>query len=95
MRPVVPLGAVQQDREGKFVLLVDQKTRVALQRIKVSQQVDGNWVVDDGLKGGESLIVEGLQNVSEGVAVNVMRMAAAEGSVISPSSVAPQAGSQQ
>ncbi len=95
MRPVVPLGAVQQDREGKFVLLVDQKTRVALQRIKVSQQVDGNWVVDDGLKGGESLIVEGLQNVSEGVAVNVMRTAAAEGSVISPSSVATQAGSQQ
>jgi len=95
MRPVVPLGAVQQDREGKFVLLVDQKTRVALQRIKVSQQVDGNWVVDDGLKGGENLIVEGLQNVSEGVAVNVMRMAAAEGNVTSPSSVAPRAGSQQ
>ncbi|WP_431324596.1 efflux RND transporter periplasmic adaptor subunit [Rhizobium sp. YTU87027] len=95
MRPVVPLGAVQQDREGKFVLLVDQEKRVALQRIKVSQQVDENWVVDEGLKGGENLIVEGLQNVSEGVAVNVTQVATAEGSVTSPSSVVPQAGTQQ
>jgi len=94
MRPVVPLGAVQQDREGKFVLLVDQKKQVTLQRIKVSQQVDGNWAVDEGLKGGENLIVEGLQNVSEGVAVNVTPVAA-EGIVASPSSVAPQAGTQQ
>ncbi|MBZ9790070.1 efflux RND transporter periplasmic adaptor subunit [Rhizobium sp. 3T7] len=94
MRPVVPLGAVQQDREGKFVLLVDQKKQVTLQRIRVSQQVDGNWAVDEGLKGGENLIVEGLQNVSEGVAVNVTPVAA-EGIVASPSSVAPQAGTQQ
>jgi len=94
MRPVVPLGAVQQDREGKFVLLVDQKKQVTLQRIKVSKQVDGNWAVDEGLKGGENLIVEGLQNVSEGAAVNVTPVAP-EGIVASPSSVAPQAGTQQ
>lgn len=94
MRPVVPLGAVQQDREGKFVLLVDQKKQVTLQRIKVSKQVDGNWAVDEGLKGGENLIVEGLQNVSEGVAVNVAPVAA-EGIAASPSSVAPQAGTQR
>ncbi|OWV97359.1 hemolysin secretion protein D [Rhizobium sp. R72] len=95
MRPVVPLGAVQQDREGKFVLLVDQEKRVALRRIKVSQQVDENWVVDDGLKGGENLIVEGLQNISEGVIVNATQVAAVEGSPTSPSSDAPQAGLQQ
>jgi membrane fusion protein (multidrug efflux system) len=70
LRPVVPLGAVQQDREGKFVLLVNDKNRVELRRIKVSEQVGGNWSVDDGLKGGERLIVEGLQNVSEGLVVN-------------------------
>ncbi|MBB3398907.1 efflux RND transporter periplasmic adaptor subunit [Rhizobium sp. BK060] len=94
MRPVVPLGAVQQDRGGKFVLLVDQKKQVTLQRIKVSKQVDGNWAVDEGLKGGENLIVEGLQNVSEGAVVNVTPVAP-EGIVASPSSVAPQAGTQQ
>nr|WP_306910824.1 efflux RND transporter periplasmic adaptor subunit [Rhizobium mesoamericanum] len=95
MRPVVPLGAVQQDREGKFVLLVDQKKQATLQRIKVSEQVDGNWVVDEGLKGGEVLIVEGLQNVSEGMVVNVTQRAATADSVTLPSSAANQAGSQQ
>ncbi|WP_028745729.1 efflux RND transporter periplasmic adaptor subunit [Rhizobium mesoamericanum] len=95
MRPVVPLGAVQQDREGKFVLLVDQKKQATLQRIKVSEQIDGNWVVDEGLKGGEGLIVEGLQNVTEGMAVNVTQLSATADSVTLPSSVANQAGSQQ
>ncbi|CCM79244.1 efflux RND transporter periplasmic adaptor subunit [Rhizobium mesoamericanum] len=95
MRPVVPLGAVQQDREGKFVLLVDQNKQATLQRIKVSEQTDGNWVVDEGLKGGEVLIVEGLQNVTEGMAVNITQLSATADSMTLPSSVANQAGSQQ
>ncbi len=72
LRPVVPLGVVQQDREGKYVLLVNAQGEVAVQRIKVSEQSDGNWIVDEGLKGGESLIVEGLQNVSEGTHVKAV-----------------------
>ena len=72
LRPVAPLGAVQQDRTGKFVFLVNEKNEVALRRIEVSRQTDGNWVVDSGLKDGEKLIVEGLQNVAEGVAVKAV-----------------------
>lgn len=70
IRPVVPLGAVQQDREGKYVLLVGADGKAVQQRIKVSEQSGGNWIVEDGLKGEETLIVEGLANVSEGAAVN-------------------------
>ncbi|MDP9810932.1 membrane fusion protein (multidrug efflux system) [Rhizobium tibeticum] len=92
MRPIVPLGAVQQDREGKFVLLVDAKNEVALRRIRVSEQVGGNWAVDDGLKGGESLIVEGIQNVAEGSAVTVTQVSPANNSV---TSIASQSGSSQ
>jgi membrane fusion protein (multidrug efflux system) len=66
MRPVVPLGAVQQDREGRYVLLVDGDGKAALRRITVSEQANGNWTVDSGLEGGETLIVEGLANVTEG-----------------------------
>ncbi|BAN48320.1 efflux RND transporter periplasmic adaptor subunit [Metapseudomonas resinovorans] len=71
LRPVVPLGAVQQDREGKFVLLVDYASKVAVRRIGVSTQVAGGWVVDDGLEGGEKLIVEGFQNAAPGTLVKV------------------------
>jgi membrane fusion protein (multidrug efflux system) len=95
LRPVVPLGAVQQDREGKFVLLVNEKNAVDLRRIKVSQQVGGNWAVDDGLKGGEKLIVEGIQNVSEGVVVNPVDVSPTDSSVISLAPTASQSGSAQ
>ena len=95
LRPVVPLGVVQQDREGKFVLLVNEKNAVELRRIKVSQQIGGNWAVDDGLKGGEKLIVEGLQNVSEGMVVNATEVSPADSSVISITSTSSQSGSAQ
>ncbi|MBD9449996.1 efflux RND transporter periplasmic adaptor subunit [Rhizobium sp. RHZ02] len=94
-RPVVPLGAVQQDREGKFVLLVDEKNEVALRRIKVSQQVGANWEVDDGLKGGEKLIVEGLQNVSEGLAVTVTQISPDDNNLTSATPVLSPSGTPQ
>jgi membrane fusion protein (multidrug efflux system) len=72
LRPVVPLGSVQQDREGKYVLLVGENDQVAASRITVSDQVAGNWVVEEGLKGAEVLIVEGLQNASPGETVKAV-----------------------
>ncbi len=93
--PVVPSGAVQQDREGKFVLVVNEKNVVESRRIKVSRQIGGNWAVDEGLKGGERLIVEGLQNVSEGVIVNPADVSPTDSSVISLAPGASQSGSAQ
>ncbi len=95
LRPVVPLGSVQQDREGKFVLLVNEQNAVELRRIKTSRQINGNWVVDDGLKGGEKLVVEGLQNISEGAAVSPTEVSPTDSSVISLAPAASQSGSAQ
>ncbi|AYG62636.1 efflux RND transporter periplasmic adaptor subunit [Rhizobium jaguaris] len=95
LRPIVPLGAVQQDREGKFVLLVNEKSQVELRRIKVSEQTGGNWTIEEGLKGGEKLIVEGLQNVSEGSVVHATQASPADSSVTSLAPAASQPGSVQ
>ncbi len=92
IRPMVPLGAVQQDRDGKFVFLVDESNKVTLRRIKVSSQMGGLWIVEDGLKGGENLIVEGLQNVSEGLAVQVVPAQSVE---VGAAPVTLQTGSSQ
>lgn len=75
-RPVVPVGAVQLDREGRFVLLVDKDGAVALRRIRTGSQIGQNWTVDDGLSGGESLIVQGGQNVRPGMKVQTVPVAA-------------------
>ncbi|MFK0334813.1 efflux RND transporter periplasmic adaptor subunit [Rhizobium sp. NPDC090275] len=71
-RPTVPLGAVQQDREGKYVMLVTPDKKAEVRRISVSEQREGSWIVEDGLKGGESVIIEGLQNVAEGSTVEII-----------------------
>lgn len=71
-RPVVPLGAVQLDREGRFVLILEQDNKVALRRIRTGSQLGQNWTVDEGLSGGESLIVQGAQNARPGSVARVL-----------------------
>jgi len=69
-RPVVPVAAMQEDRQGKYVLLVGPDNRVEQRRITADRQVDQKWVVESGLREGETVIVEGLQKVKPGIVVN-------------------------
>jgi len=71
-KPVVPLGAVQQDRDGRFVLLLDDADKVVMRRIKAGAQVGQNLAVDEGLSGGERLIVQGFQNARPGAVVKAV-----------------------
>jgi membrane fusion protein (multidrug efflux system) len=72
-RPVVPVQAVQNDKSGQFVLLVGPDNKVRQQYIKVGHQLGQEWIVTDGLKGGEDVIIEGLQKVQPGQVVNAQR----------------------
>jgi membrane fusion protein (multidrug efflux system) len=73
-RPVVPVAAVQEDRQGKYVLLVGPDNRVEQRRITADRQVDQEWVVESGLREGETVIVQGLQKVRPGIVVNPVPM---------------------
>lgn len=68
--PVIPQAAVQQDRDGRFVLVVDEDSRVVERRIEVGQQVRTQWAVESGLEEGELVIFQGLQKVGPGDLVN-------------------------
>jgi membrane fusion protein (multidrug efflux system) len=63
---VVPQRAVLEDRQGRFVFIVDEQDRAQRQRIVAERRVDGQWVVSEGLTGGERIVVEGLQSVRPG-----------------------------
>ena len=76
--PLVPIQAVQENRQGKFVLVVTAGDRVEQRPVKATQQVGQSWAVEDGLKAGESVIVEGLQKVRPGAQVQAVPAAAAE-----------------
>ena len=67
---VVPQIAVQEDQQGYFALIVNQADQVEVRRITVGDQVDGFWVVEDGLAEGERVIVQGLQKVRPEMTVN-------------------------
>jgi len=69
--PIVPLVAVQENQAGKFVYKVDDKNIPELVYIKVSGQHGDNWIVKEGLKAGDKIIVDGIQKVVPGQAVSI------------------------
>lgn len=76
MKPVIPQEVVQQDREGKFVLIVGDGDRAELRRIKAESEIAGSWIVDEGLVGGEKLVTGNLQGITEGTALKVVSVTA-------------------
>lgn len=69
-RTLIPQAAIQRDQRGEFVLVVNDKQMVEQRYITTGDQVETAVVVLDGLQPGESVIVEGLQRVRPGVAVD-------------------------
>jgi len=66
---LVPQMAVQENQQGKFVLVVDDKNAVVQRHVVLGRRMNAMWVVEQGLDTGERVIVEGLQKVRSGVQV--------------------------
>jgi membrane fusion protein, multidrug efflux system len=67
--PVVPVAAVQETGAGKFVLVVDADNRIEQRVVKPGPQVGQDLAIEEGLKPGERIVVDGLQKVQPGMAV--------------------------
>jgi RND family efflux transporter MFP subunit len=67
---MVPERALQSDQGQKYLLVVDKDNLVQRQPVEVGQLVDGLRVIADGLKGGEKVIIDGVQRVRPGVTVD-------------------------
>lgn len=65
----VPQAAVQENQQGKFVLVVDENNQVLQRVVELGRRVNAMWVVEKGLNDGENVIVEGLQKVRPGIEV--------------------------
>jgi membrane fusion protein (multidrug efflux system) len=59
----VPQRAVQGGPQGQLVMLVSPEGKVVPQPVKTSGMAGGDFIVGEGLKGGEQVIVNGLQKV--------------------------------
>jgi membrane fusion protein (multidrug efflux system) len=66
---LVQQRAVQELQSLHSVAVVDDAGKVTFRSVKVGPRVDSMWVIEEGLKPGERVIVEGLQRVQEGMTV--------------------------
>lgn len=73
----VPQRALQRSAQGSAVMVVDKEGKVAVQPVTVGEAQGDYWIVTDGLKGGESVIVEGFQHVQPGAPVKAVPFGAA------------------
>jgi membrane fusion protein (multidrug efflux system) len=74
---LVPQRAVQELQNLYSVATVAPDNKVAFRNVKVGPRVDGLWLIEEGLKPGEKVVVEGLQKVRDGMVVSPKAAAAA------------------
>src|SRR6202790_2988409 len=66
---LLPQSAVAQSQGSYQVAVVGSNHKVSMRAVKPGETVGTMWVIDEGLKPGEQVVVEGLQNLREGTVV--------------------------
>ena len=67
---LVPQRSVTELQGGFQVAVVGADNKVTIRNVKAGERVGSQWVIDEGLKPGERVVVEGVQKVREGQTVN-------------------------
>ena len=67
---LVPQRAVSELQGTNQVAIVGPDNKVHIQPVKMGRRVDHDWIVEEGLKAGDKIIVEGIQKAREGGLVN-------------------------
>jgi membrane fusion protein (multidrug efflux system) len=86
----VPQQAVQRDNNGASVMLVGADGKVVPRPIQTGSAQGEKWIVTEGLKQGDIVIVEGLQKIKPGAPVKAVPWKAAV-----PASAAAPMGAEQ
>ena len=66
---VAPQAAIAIDQSGSYVFVVGEANKVEQRRIRVGARRDGMATIEEGLKEGDRVIVQGQQRVRPGMVV--------------------------
>lgn len=69
---VIPERALVQVQGKNFVWVVTPEAKVSQRPVTVGEQVESEFILTDGLKPGERIVVEGIQKAREGAPVTPM-----------------------
>ena len=67
---VVPQRAVVESQGGYQVTVVGDDNKATLQTVKVGSQIGSDWIIEEGLKVGDRVVVEGTQKALAGTVVD-------------------------
>ncbi len=81
---LVPQRAVTELQGTYSVAVVDDTDKVHITLVKVGQQIGQDWVITDGLKPGERVVVEGNGKLADGIPVHPHPAPAEQASAASP-----------
>ena len=59
----LPQQAVTRTAQGDTVSVVDAEGKISRRSVKVGGQQNGQWVIREGLKAGEQVMVDGFQKL--------------------------------
>lgn len=65
----IPYKAVTEQLGEYFVYVVGDSSKVSQRKVVLGKQIAANIIIRDGLKGGEKIVTEGVQNLREGAVI--------------------------
>jgi len=65
----IPQRSLLSDAQGQYVMVVDSQGKVVVQRVKAGSMAGGDFIIVEGLSGGEKVIVNGVQKARPGAMV--------------------------
>jgi len=67
---LVPQRAVSELQGSYQVAVVGADNKIEMRTVKVGERSGSEWVIEEGLKAGETVVVEGTQKIKPGAVVN-------------------------
>jgi len=91
---LVPERALGVDQGGRYLLLINEQNVVEQRPVKVGARVDEAMVIEEGLKGDERVVVEGIQRARPGAKVTPVQERAGAATAPPPKSESQKAGAE-
>jgi multidrug efflux system membrane fusion protein len=63
---LVPSQAVQTGQDGSYVFVVDKKMKADIRKVAVGDTIEGDIIIESGIKSGETVITDGQLRVIPG-----------------------------
>jgi len=70
---LIPQIAVQQGAKGSFVWVIDENSKAAFRPVTPGSWLGNKWFIDEGLKEGDQVVVEGAIKLRAGAIVKIVK----------------------